>query len=367
MGNDNTTPDSNKTDLTNMKGKSLADLQAESNSLPSLPNELNISTEPPKPLTPEINENSIQSDLSGTLPPIGDVSAPVQPVAESVEVPVQEEVAPPPVAETVTPEVSPTSSGIPEESKVSSSEEYIKNFPPIGLQVEKSSVSPTPIQEKVKETVVYKDKGPSILQRLKRCSCLGCFGIIVVIIFFLFTIIARPAFSWNPLKQFLNGEFVPNQVEEYTAEQTNGYINTQVNDEGTSFVVVNEAQATSLFRDKFGKIGQIEFEPGTMRIVMDMDSGSSVPLWFVVEFREDSEGKLVITKTGFGRLGLPQVVNQLATSLITNVLRAASGNLLGDSPENLLSVLVKGASTQNIEVNKLRFDQDQVTLNFEKK
>lgn len=224
-------------------------------------------------------------------------------------------------------------------------------------------------EPEVVEKVVYKTNGPSIFSRIKTCGCLILLLLLVAIVVLVVTLIFRPAPTWNPLKQFLNDDFAPGNVEDYTDEQTIDFINSSISSSQTGTIKLNETQITSLFRSRLGENTDIrvEFEPDTLRVVSDLDGASDVPLWLIVEFKE-TQSSFGIDKAGFGRFQIPEQLESGLNSIILNLVNLTQGDISGNqSAESIINALIQGSLSADIEVDDVKFLNNELEIKYSDK
>jgi|GEM_PF-3013503 len=228
-------------------------------------------------------------------------------------------------------------------------------------------------EHEIIEKVIYKSRGGGIslnpftwFRKIKNLACTGCVLIIIFIVCLFITIVFRPPVTWNLLKQFLNGEYTPPSVEQYTPEQAMDYINSSVGNFGNNVLSLNESQVSALVRQKIGGGDdlRVDFEPDTFRLIGNLDYDTDTPLWLIIELSENSENKLEVKKLGFGRLDLPQFLKDFVGDLLLKGVNLAQGKFSDQSTGDLLSFLIKTDLSVDVHIDDVQFKKDGLVINY---
>jgi hypothetical protein len=192
------------------------------------------------------------------------------------------------------------------------------------------------------------------------CGCLMMGLAIIAIMTVGYVLIARPPGVWEPLKQWLNADLQAPTTEEPSLEAVYSKLQDQVKtfQIGENKLHITAAELQVLISTQLGNLfpGKVFVNVSTAhaRLFWNVDTKESIPLWAVAEFRPDQQQKLVLTKLGTPRIGIPSFLNQPATNLLLSGLEFGRQrefkdlvHVILDLPEN---VEVKGVVLKDNEL-----------------
>lgn len=207
------------------------------------------------------------------------------------------------------------------------------------------------------------------LRFLLNCRCLftGCFLFVVVTAVALVLLITqKPAFIYNPLKDFLNAGLEQNEVPVLGINQVYTDLNKQVEafEVGENTLVISEAQLRALVQDKLRDSNlhqlNLDLRDGTIKIYTNIEQPqyADKPLWLVVEISE-IENQPQVTKIGSERIPLPAFLNEAVQKLLFSVLDLAGQDM------KLGFVGIVLPLPDNIEFKDLRIKDDKLELDID--
>lgn len=225
-----------------------------------------------------------------------------------------------------------------------------------------------PTEPEVVEKVVYRDRrrGFNPFRFIKRLGCFLLLAILISIITLIVTIIFRPSLTWNPLKEFLNNGYSPNEIQEYTYDQTRDYINSTVVENQEVELRLNETQLTTIFRNGVTGTGStIDIEENSFKVLTDITTNEEIPLWVQIELFENDEGNLAIKKVGFERFGMPQAFNNFLASAAFRAINLTQGDFTDtQTVEAFISSLLTNSLDREVVVIDVSFVKNEVVIRY---
>jgi hypothetical protein len=140
---------------------------------------------------------------------------------------------------------------------------------------------------------------------------------VVLIVSLVIVVVFKPAFAWEPLKNFLNADIKVEQVEDLA---TDNVLAKRMPIVTASEIKLSQAEVTRLFRAS-GFINQqsvIWIHKDNLQFVLNIDDKDK-PLWLLVTATKNSDGNIKISEVAFKRLVLPGFIAGIANSSFSSI------------------------------------------------
>lgn len=229
--------------------------------------------------------------------------------------------------------------------------------------VRETSLPPLPQKERrsMEQEVQFQRTGRGCMPGCgcKSIACGGCFFIILLIIGFVFLVINKPSFFWDPFVNFMNNGIELPVFEEVTSEEAKDSINGQIKSVGENEITISEAELTALVKQRIPdlKNPKVDIEPDNFRIYFEADSTNPEnPLYALVEVKDDGT-KAYFSKFGTGRVVVPDFANEAITKLVISRI----SNVQNEN-ENYSILYNFLAPDSSVTLSKLSLGEDELKI-----
>lgn len=222
--------------------------------------------------------------------------------------------------------------------------------------------------------IVYKEKKSgggcnpfSIFGNIRKLACTGCLLIIVAIIILIVTIIFRPPVTWEPLKTFLNGDIKLPVQQNIQKQDIKDDFNTQINTPGEQKIRVSEAAIDNLISEQIGAAEndlRVDIQKGIIKLYVNIEPNKDVPLWAIIDIKQDTEGNFTLDNVGFNRVSLPKDLIQQLSNAVFTAANLSRGNLSGEGFKSYIGNIIQLASPLTIEVQDIKFEEDFISIDY---
>jgi len=197
-------------------------------------------------------------------------------------------------------------------------------------------------------------------------TCSGCLLFLILLIVLIYILIARPPAIMNPVKIWLNDSLQAAPGDGTTAAAAYADLAGQASNfrVGDNDLVIMQNEIQAILQDKAGDKAAVNLLvlPAKVKVFIDGDPQSDIPLWWVAEISTEDGEHLQISKLGTERIALPAFMNEFLTRVIFSVAGLVTGNNGGS--ENLLSTVIPLPENVKLRAIKLENGKMTVTLNL---
>jgi hypothetical protein len=188
--------------------------------------------------------------------------------------------------------------------------------------------------------------------------------LILAVVLLMITIIFKPSFAWEPLKNFLNNDLKVEVMKEVNPDEIYKKISlTAIGTDNVEFQVkLNETEVTQLFR-RSGLVNSdtnVVLEKDILKAYMNVDMADK-PLWVIVEMKKADDGNIKIDNIGFNRFSFPSFMSGMVNSGfsgVTDILAKQNGK---DNAVVLFNQIMDKTKFK-YQLNKIEFEQDNAIL-----
>ncbi len=254
-----------------------------------------------------------------------------------------------------------------------------RNFASRNLQNQKTddykaSQKMAPVKPREEVVYRYEDKKPAggckpnLGCGCKAIGCFGCIGIILVVVLTLYVFIAKPQAIWTQVVTFLNADISVPEYKPQSSTDVQNLINNQITKVGDLDLVVTQDQLTTLTRDKLTNFKNlvIQSKPGVLKFYWDLDSTvADNPLKGVLEMTIDQkDGKIVISKIGTQRIGVPDFLNQIVTNAFYSLLNIGnqSGGNNSSTTNNSYGFISNIIPSNAVTIKSITFEEGLIRI-----
>jgi hypothetical protein len=236
-------------------------------------------------------------------------------------------------------------------------------------EMPKAPTKPEPKQTQVEQSRFPEPKPQKIIVEHKShgcgcrtISCSGCLLFLVLLAALVYVLIARPPFIMNPVKTWLNDGLQAAPGDGTTSLAAYASLAGQASNfrVGDNDLVIMQNEMQAILQDKAGDRGAVQLQilPSKVKVFIDGDPQSEVPLWWIAEIGTEDGQQLKISKLGTERVGLPAVMNEFITRVIFSIAGLVTGNNTGS--ENLLGTVIP--LPENVQLKAIKLEEGKMTV-----
>jgi hypothetical protein len=213
--------------------------------------------------------------------------------------------------------------------------------------------------------------GMGCFRWLFNCRCIGCFlmfTIAFIVAGTAYVVINRPPAIWTPVKEWFNVSLAKQEYDERTYESVSARLNSELANfaSGTNTLRISEQDLYAVLKERLKEMAlndlNVELRPGIVKLYWNIETDDSLPLWMVMESTPDNSGRLVISKMGMERLGVPDFLNDSLMNIMLSGIK-----LLQGADQNADLVRIAFPFKENIEIKSVEVNLDELVLHLDVK
>lgn len=194
----------------------------------------------------------------------------------------------------------------------------------------------------------------------------GCFTLLLLFIFVLYIIWAKPTSIWSWVVDNLNIGVELEQFEsQITAAEAKSFLNEQINTIGVNNVVISEEYLTPIAREQLPALEglSVDLEEGSLNLYWILESSvEDNPLLGYGRIAINNENNLEIQHLGVPAISFPAYVNDL---IIAGGLSALNLANLEDTSDSVLYQILDLNSSFDIQSVEFRENEIEVEINVQ--